>query len=67
MNNTKTEMVKPADLRHNDTLLIDGHYYTIGREDTKGDLVMGIRFKFVERVLYQKWYQGKFVDWRTQL
>lgn len=73
MNNTKTEMVKPSDVRHNDTLVIDGHYCTIGREDisyndfTGEFMIMGIRAKLVERVLFRKWYKGKVIDWRTQI
>ena len=73
MNYNKTEIVKPSDVCHNDTLVIDGHYCTIGREDisfndfTGEFIIMGTRVKFVERVLFRKWYQGKVIDWRTQL
>lgn len=74
--NNKIEKVHISEIKHKDTILIDGEMITVGKNDIKNDPFYGMSIhgeyfrhtqKMVDRVLFRKWYQGEIVDWVTQL
>jgi hypothetical protein len=75
----KTELINPADINHNDTLIIDGQAYTTGSEDIRFDsftgqfIIMGINIRhfktypLVERMLFKKWHKSEMIGWVPQI
>lgn len=68
----RLETINASDVRHGDTLVIDGKMHTISRNDIHtglfGTTIRGENFiGGVQRVLFPKWHQGKIVDYQAQV
>ena len=63
----KTELVNPSDLINGDTVLIKGDMKTLSESSIKGNLINGIKYIEIERVLFPKWFKGKIVRYQPQI
>jgi|DEB0MinimDraft_6_1074348.scaffolds.fasta_scaffold18509_7 hypothetical protein len=70
--NYKTEMVSPYMVRSGDVLVVDGKHRTVNKKDIKFDsfwypTIWGQPYiDKVERVLFKKFYGGKFLGYVSQ-
>ena len=72
----KTEKVLTSQIQVGDTVMIDGHMVTVGKEtithsEFSGVMINGQTFRetgrIIERVLFTKWYQGKITAYVRQI
>lgn len=68
---TKFEMVQISDLRHGDTVEVNGNQMTVHNNHIKSDFYgtrfQGERLKLVKRILFPKWYQGEIRGFAAQI